>query len=54
MARKYGIGLEIEFDERMLSSFYWYRFWNRIYPQYFTAVYGGAKEILNVEKHLYG
>ncbi len=54
-ARRYGIGLEIEYDERLVQRdhakrFRYYRWFNTIDPGRFTAVYGGrASWILKVE-----
>jgi len=54
-ARKFGIGLEIEYDERLeqreyARRFRYYRWFNTLNPGRFTAVYGGtASWILKVE-----
>lgn len=57
-ARRYGIGLEIEYDERLVQTDYakrfrYYKWFNMITPGTFTAVYGGdAPWILKVEEVL--
>lgn len=48
-ARKYGIKLELEFDEQMHSTFANYRWADRISPGLFSCVYGGYKKILEIE-----
>ena len=57
-AHRYGIGLEIEYDERLQLEDYsrrfrYYRWFNTVTPGKFTAVYGGdAAWILKVEEVL--
>ena len=51
-ARKYGIKLEMEFNEQMHSNFRYYKWLNKISPKIFTCVYGGLKHILDIEEVL--
>jgi hypothetical protein len=48
-AHRYGIKLEIEFDEHMHSTLVNYRWANMIFPRIFSCVYGGYKKILEIE-----
>jgi hypothetical protein len=48
-ARKYGIKLEMEFDEDMHSTFSNYLWLDRLSPKIFSCVYGGYKKILEIE-----
>ena len=48
-ARKYGIKLEVEFDEHMYSTFANYRWLDMLSPNIFSCVYGGYKKILEIE-----
>jgi hypothetical protein len=59
LARKYGMGLELEYDERLFDDpsyakrFKYYKLFYRVTPHYFKAVYGGGKEsILKLEEVL--
>lgn len=49
-ARKYGIKLEMEFNEQMHSNFRYYRWLDTIAPNIFTCIYGGLKHILDIEE----
>ena len=49
-AARYGMMLEMEFDEMMNSTLWYYRLANAIDPSIFGCVYGGAKQILKVEE----
>ncbi len=49
-ARRFGIKLEMEFDENMHSGLRYYRWLDRLSPSIFTCVYGGLKHILRVDE----
>ncbi len=51
-ARKYRMSLELEFDERMLQTFLYYKWFHWSSPKIFSCVYGGDKHVLRIKEIL--